>query len=59
MLYSSTQESPLSENVLLGSEQFQVEPGVESTSLISNLPGIAGAGAAEPDIGGGMGDAHP
>jgi hypothetical protein len=44
----------LTENVLFCSEQFQVEPGTESTSLISNLPGIAGTGT-----GGGIGDAHP
>jgi hypothetical protein len=57
-LYNSTQESPVIENVLFDSEQFQVEPGVESTSFISNLPGIAGAGIGEPGTGGGIGEAH-
>jgi hypothetical protein len=47
------------ENVLFSSEQFQVEPGIESTSLINRIPGIAGAGAGEIGIGGGMGGAHP
>ncbi len=47
------------ENVLFSSEQFQVEPGIESTSLTSRMPGIAGAGAGEPGSGGGIGGAHP
>jgi hypothetical protein len=42
----------------LDSEPFQVEPGTGSTSLISNLPGIAGAGTGEPGTGCGIGDAH-
>lgn len=47
------------ENVLFTSEQFQVEPGIESTSLIFRIPGVAGAGAGEPRTGGGTGGAHP
>jgi len=58
-LYSSTQALRPGVIVLFGSEQFQVEAGVRSTSLISNQPGIAGAGAREPGTGGGLGDAHP
>jgi len=58
-LYNSTQESSLSENVLPDSEQFQVEPGIESTSLMRKLPGIAGGGTGEPGTEGGIGGAHP
>ncbi len=47
------------ENVLFNSEQFQVEPGIESTSLIRRIPGVVGAGAGEPGTGGGIGGAHP
>jgi hypothetical protein len=47
------------EKVLFVSEQFQREPGSESTSLISTLPGAAGAGTREPATGGGIGEAHP
>ena len=42
-----------------GSEQFHLDPGNESTSFISNLPGIAGAGRGEPGTDGGLRGAHP
>jgi len=45
--------------VFVCSEQFHLDPGSESTSLMSNLPGIAGAGSAEPGTGGGTRGAHP
>jgi len=44
---------------LVYSQGNHVEPGSESTSLISTLPGAAGAGTREPATGGGIGEAHP
>lgn len=58
-LYNSTQGSLVIECMFICSEQFHLDPGNESTSLMSNLPGIAGTGRGEPGTDGGMREAHP
>ena len=48
----------MSEKVPAVSEQFQVEPGLFSISLISTMPGVAGGEVGEPGKGGGTGGAQ-
>jgi len=59
VLYSSIQVSVAIEYVPGDSEQFQVEEGISSTSLMTMAPGTAGAGTGVPGTAGGILGAHP
>ena len=49
----------MTEYVPEDSEQFQVECGTSSTSLMAMIPESAGAGVGEPGSVGGTRGAHP
>ena len=57
-LYNSTQESLVSEEVPAGSEQFQFDVGLFSSSLMTIIPGDSGGGPNVPGTGGGVSGAH-